>query len=54
LIAGIANPIGQIRAGAMMEEHLRHPEAAQGIMTAIKAVLTEPKLPRQIGGFRAQ
>jgi isocitrate/isopropylmalate dehydrogenase len=41
---GIANPIGQIWSGAMMLEHLGHPEAAQGIMTAIEAVLTEPKL----------
>ncbi len=28
----------------MMLEHLGHLEAAQGIMTAIEAVLTEPKL----------
>ena len=41
---GIANPIGQIWSGAMMLEHLGHSEAAQGIMTAIEAVLTEPKL----------
>ena len=41
---GIANPIGQIWSGAMMLEHLGHPEAAQGIMTAIEVVLTEPKL----------
>ena len=41
---GIANPIGQIWAGAMMLEHLGHQEAAQGIMSAIEAVLTDPKL----------
>lgn len=39
---GIANPIGQIWAGAMMLEHLGHAQAAQGIMTAIEAVLTDP------------
>jgi tartrate dehydrogenase/decarboxylase/D-malate dehydrogenase len=41
---GIANPIGQIWSGAMMLEHLGHPEAAQGIMTAIESVLIDPAL----------
>jgi len=43
-IAGrnIANPIGQIWSGAMMLEHLGHPEAAAHIMTAIEATLKEP------------
>lgn len=39
---GIANPIGQIWSGAMMLEHLGHLEAAQGVMSAIEAVLTDP------------
>jgi len=41
---GIANPVGQIWAGAMMLEHLGHVEAAAGIVRAIEAVLVEPKL----------
>ena len=50
---GIANPIGQIWSGAMMLEHLGHPEAAQGIMTAIEVVLAEPKLRTgDLGGNR--
>ena len=39
---GIANPIGMIWSGAMMLEHLGHPEAAARIMTAIEATLKEP------------
>lgn len=39
---GIANPIGQIWSGAMMLEHLGHLEAAQGVMSAVEAVLTDP------------
>ena len=51
---GIANPIGQIWSGAMMLEHLGHPEAAQGILTAIEAVLAEPKLRTgDLGGTAA-
>jgi tartrate dehydrogenase/decarboxylase/D-malate dehydrogenase len=41
---GIANPIGQIWSGAMMLEHLGHPDAAQAIERAIEAALTEPRL----------
>lgn len=41
---GIANPIGQIWSGAMMLEHLGHPEAAAAIVTAIEAVLAEETL----------
>lgn len=41
---GIANPVGQIWAGAMMLDHLGHPEAAAGIVTAIERVLSEPAL----------
>jgi tartrate dehydrogenase/decarboxylase/D-malate dehydrogenase len=36
---GIANPIGQIWCGAMMLEHLGHPEAGAAILAAIEGVL---------------
>jgi len=36
---GIANPIGQIWAGAMMLDHLGHPGAGDAIVAAIEAVL---------------
>jgi len=40
-IAGkaIANPIGQIWCGAMMLEHLGHPDAAAAVVTAIEKTL---------------
>ena len=41
---GIANPIGQIWAGAMMLDHLGENEAAAAIVTAIERVLSEPRL----------
>lgn len=41
---GIANPVGQIWAGAMMLDHLGHPEAAAGILRAIERVLAKPGL----------
>ncbi|MEL5878303.1 tartrate dehydrogenase [Cereibacter sphaeroides] len=41
---GIANPVGQIWAGAMMLEHLGHGEAAAEIMAAIERVLADPRL----------
>src|SRR5262249_41125895 len=47
---GIANPIGQIWSGAMMLEHLGHPEAAAAVMSAIEAVLAEgPRTPDMSG-----
>src|SRR5438128_2577095 len=48
---GIANPIGQIWAAAMMLEHLGHPKAGEDIVTAIETVL-DPKsgAPRGDGG----
>jgi tartrate dehydrogenase/decarboxylase/D-malate dehydrogenase len=52
-IAGqdIANPIGQVWAAAMMLEHLGQPRAAQGIVAAIEAVLSESRLrTRDLGG----
>ncbi len=39
---GVANPIGQIWAGAMMLEHLGHMEAGAAIVRAIEAVLADP------------
>jgi tartrate dehydrogenase/decarboxylase / D-malate dehydrogenase len=38
---GIANPIGAVWAGAMMLDHLGHPEAAAAVVTAIEAVLAD-------------
>jgi tartrate dehydrogenase/decarboxylase/D-malate dehydrogenase len=36
---GIANPIGQIWSGAMMLDHLGHPEAGRAIVSAIETLL---------------
>ena len=48
---GIANPIGQIWAGAMMLDHLGQREAAADIVAAIERVLAEPALrTRDLGG----
>jgi len=41
---GVANPIGQIRAGAMMLDHLGHTAAARAVDRAIETVLQEPGL----------
>lgn len=52
-IAGqqIANPVGQIWAGAMMLDHLGHSDAANAIVRAIERVLAEPGLrTRDLGG----
>ena len=38
---GIANPIGQVWAAAMMLEHLGHREAGQAIVNAIEAVICD-------------
>ena len=38
---GVANPIGQIWAGAMMLDHLGEPDAARAIVTAIEAALSD-------------
>src|SRR5678809_30431 len=46
----IANPIGQIWAGAMMLDHLGHPEAADAIVRAIEAVLAEGPRTPDLGG----
>lgn len=48
---GIANPIGQIWSGAMMLDHLGHPEAARAIVTAIeKVILEKDVLTADMGG----
>ena len=48
---GIANPIGQIWSGAMMLDHLGHPDAARAIVKAIETVIAEGKtLTRDLGG----
>ena len=49
---GIANPIGQIWSGALMLEHLGHPDAAAAVVGAIERVLADPSAPRtpDIGG----
>jgi len=49
---GIANPIGQIWSGALMLEHLGHPDAAAALVGAIERILADPSAPRtpDIGG----
>ena len=47
---GVANPIGQIWSGAMMLDHLGHPDAAAAVVRAIEAVLTSGPRTREIGG----
>jgi tartrate dehydrogenase/decarboxylase/D-malate dehydrogenase len=48
---GIANPIGQIWAGAMMLDHLGQPEAAKAVVKAIETVLDRPEhRTRDMGG----
>lgn len=47
---GVANPIGQIWSGAMMLEHLGHPEAAVAVMRAIEVVLAEGPRTPDMGG----
>ncbi|HSH68566.1 MAG TPA: tartrate dehydrogenase [Deferrisomatales bacterium] len=46
----IANPIGQIWSGAMLLEHLGHPEAAAAVVRAIETVLAEGPHTPDIGG----
>jgi len=47
---GIANPIGQIWCGAMMLEHLGHPQAAAAIMRAIETATAEGPRTPDMGG----
>lgn len=39
---GIANPIGMIWSGALMLEHLGHPEAGAAVLRAIEETLADP------------
>jgi tartrate dehydrogenase/decarboxylase/D-malate dehydrogenase len=50
---GIANPIGQVWSGAMMLDHLGHPEAAATVERAIETVLEDPALRTPDMGGRA-
>jgi tartrate dehydrogenase/decarboxylase / D-malate dehydrogenase len=48
---GIANPIAQIWTGALLLEHLNHPEAARAIVSAIEQQVGDGKvLTRDLGG----
>jgi len=48
---GIANPVAQIWSGAMMLDHLGHPDAAAAVVEAIEAVLEEKDiLTPDLGG----
>ncbi len=47
---GIANPVGQIWAGAMMLDHLGCPEAAASVMAAIEHVLGHGPRTPDMGG----
>ncbi|AYD03660.1 tartrate dehydrogenase [Neorhizobium sp. NCHU2750] len=48
---GIANPVGQIWAGAMMLDHLGYPEASAAIVSAIEDVVQDPATrTRDLGG----
>jgi tartrate dehydrogenase/decarboxylase / D-malate dehydrogenase len=48
---GIANPIAQIWTGAMMLDHLGHPDAGRAVVAAIERVVAEAKvLTRDLGG----
>lgn len=46
----IANPIGQVWSGAMMLEHLGHPEAAKAVVDAIETVLRNGPHSVDLGG----
>ena len=53
---GIANPIGQIWSGAMMLDHLGHPEAAEALVAATDGPRTPDmggEATTQILGVRA-
>jgi tartrate dehydrogenase/decarboxylase/D-malate dehydrogenase len=47
---GIANPIGQIWAGAMMLEHLGYETAASEVIAAVERVLAAGVSTRDLGG----
>jgi tartrate dehydrogenase/decarboxylase/D-malate dehydrogenase len=48
---GLANPIGQIWTGALMLDHLGHPDAAAAVVRAIEQLVADGKLlTRDLGG----
>ena len=48
---GIANPVGQIWSGAMLLEHLGHPEAGAAVLAAVEDVLEDgATLTPDLGG----
>lgn len=47
---GLANPVGQIWSGAMMLEHLGHPEAAAHLQAAFESALRDGYGTRDVGG----
>ncbi|MDQ1058573.1 tartrate dehydrogenase/decarboxylase/D-malate dehydrogenase [Arthrobacter globiformis] len=47
---GLANPVGQIWSGAMMLEHLGHPEAAAHLQAAFESALRNGFGTRDVGG----
>ena len=48
---GIANPIAQIWTGAMMLDHLGHPDAARAVVDAIESYVEAGRgLTRDLGG----
>ncbi|WP_241031569.1 tartrate dehydrogenase [Rhodococcus koreensis] len=48
---GVANPIGQIWTGALMLEHLGHPEAGAAVVAALEDVLADSDIRTQdLGG----
>ena len=47
---GLANPVGQIWSGAMMLEHLGHPEAAAHLRAAFESALRDGFGTRDVGG----
>ncbi|HEV2036301.1 MAG TPA: isocitrate/isopropylmalate dehydrogenase family protein [Candidatus Dormibacteraeota bacterium] len=47
---GVVNPIGAILSGAMMVEHLGHPEMAEAIEGAVKSVIRAGECTRDLGG----
>lgn len=47
---GLANPVGQIWSGAMMLEHLGHPEAASHLQSAFESALRDGRGTRDVGG----
>jgi len=52
---GIANPVGQIWAGALMLDHLGHPEASEAVLAAIEKVLAfGPHTPDMGGAARTE